>query len=127
MAHALMRHLYGRVIYSDSVGVRPEPIDPFVVAVMDELGIDMSKHRSKSFDDLEDTSFDVIVSLSPEAQHKAVEMTRTMACDVEYWPTFDPSLAQGSREAVMDAYRTVRDTLMKRIKERFGQGPAPTS
>jgi protein-tyrosine-phosphatase len=98
-----------------------------VVAVMDEIGIDLSKHRPKSFDDLEDSSFDLIVSLSPEAQHKAVEMTRTMACDVEYWPTFDPSLTQGNREAVLDGYRTVRDTLLRRIKERFGEGPPPSS
>ena len=127
MAHAIMRHLYGRQIYSDSVGVKPEPVNPFVVAVMDEIGIDMSRHRSKGFDDLEDTSFDLIISLSPEAQHKAVEMTRTMACDVEYWQTFDPSLTQGSREMVLDGYRSVRDALMKRLKARFDQGPPPTS
>ena len=127
MAHAIMRHLYGRTIFSDSVGVRPEPVNPFVVAVMDEIGIDMGGHRSKAFEDLEDSSFDVVVSLSPEAQHKAVEMTRVMACEVEYWPTFDPSLAQGSRETMMDAYRSVRDALMKRIKARFGQGPPPTT
>ena len=92
---------------------------------MDEIGIDMSKHRSKTFDDLEDTSFDLIISLSPEAQHSAVEMTRTMACDVEFWPTMDPSMVEGSREERLEAYRDVRDTLMERIRERFPRTGAP--
>jgi len=92
---------------------------------MDEIGIDMTKHRSKTFDDLEDTSFDLIISLSPEAQHSAVEMTRTMACEVEFWPTMDPSVIEGSREERLDAYRDVRDTLMARIRERFPSIGAP--
>ena len=87
--------------------------------VMDEIGIDLSKHRPKTFDDLEDTSFDLIVSLSPEAQHQAVELTRTMACDVEFWNTFDPSLIEGNRETRLQAYRGVRDQLKRRIEERF--------
>ncbi|HEX7969871.1 MAG TPA: arsenate reductase ArsC, partial [Stellaceae bacterium] len=109
MAEALMKHLRGRQIYVDSVGVRAVEIDPFAVAVMDEIGIDLSKHRSKTFDDLEDTSFDLVVSLSPEAQHSAVELTRTMACDVEFWPMFDPTAVEGSREEMLGAYRMVRD------------------
>jgi protein-tyrosine-phosphatase len=125
MAEGLMKYLHGRRIFVDSVGVRASEIDGFVVAVMDEIGIDMSKHRSKTFDDLEDTSFDLIVSLSPEAQHSAVEMTRTMACDVEFWPTLDPSIVEGSREERLDAYRDVRDKLMARIRERFPLIGAP--
>jgi protein-tyrosine-phosphatase len=124
MAAAMMRHLHGNRIYVDSVGVRDEPVDPFAVAVMDEIGIDISKHRSKSFDELEDTSFDVVVSLSPEAQHSAVELTRTMACDVEFWPVFDATAVEGSREERLNAYRMVRDALRKRILQRFPQGPA---
>lgn len=124
MAEALMKHLRGRQIYVDSVGVRAVEIDPFAVAVMDEIGIDLSKHRSKTFDDLEDTSFDLVVSLSPEAQHSAVELTRTMACDVEFWPMFDPTAVEGSREEMLGAYRMVRDQLRKRILERFPLGPA---
>lgn len=119
MGEALLKHLLGHRIYVDSVGVRTSEVDPFVVEVMDELGIDVSKHRSKSFDDLEDTSFDLIISLSPEAQHQAVELTRTMACDVEFWNTFDPSLIEGNREARLQAYRDVRDQLKKRIENRF--------
>ena len=119
MGEALLKHLLGHRIYVDSVGVRAGEIDPFVIEVMDELGIDVSRHRSKSFDNLEDTSFDLIVSLSPEAQHKAVDLTRTMACDVEFWNTFDPTLIEGSREARLQAYRGVRDQLKKRIEERF--------
>src|SRR5687768_4050557 len=119
MAEGLLKYLHGRRIFVDSVGVRAQEIDGFVIAVMDEIGIDMSKHRPKTFDDLEDTSFDLIVSLSPEAQHSAVEMTRTMACDVEFWPTMDPSVIEGTREERLDAYRDVRDKLMERIRERF--------
>lgn len=119
MGEALLKHLLGHRIYVDSVGVRTREIDPFAVEVMDEIGIDLSKHRPKSFDDLEDTSFDLIISLSPEAQHQAVELTRTMACDVEFWNTFDPSLVEGNREARLQAYRDVRDQLKKRIEERF--------
>ena len=92
---------------------------------MDELGIDASKHRPKSFDDLEDTSFDLVISLSPEAHHKAMEMTRTMAIEVEYWPTMDPSAAAGSREQILDAYRSVCDQLSDHILKRFGSLQAP--
>ena len=126
MAEGLMRHLYGRHVFVDSVGVRAGELDPFVIVVMEELGIDLTKHKPRSFDELEDTSFDLIVSLTPEAQHKAVDLTRTMAADVEYWPTHDPTLAQGSREQRLEAYREVRDTLMQRIKDKFAWRPAPS-
>jgi protein-tyrosine-phosphatase len=119
MAEGLLKHLLGHRIYVDSAGVREGEINGFVIAVMDELGIDMSRHRAKTFDQLTDTSFDLIVSLSPEAQHRAVEMTRTMACDVEYWPTVDPTATEGPREVQLDAYRKVRDTLLKKLKNRF--------
>ena len=119
MGEALLKHLLGHRIYVDSVGVRPQEVDGFVIEVMDELGIDLSKHRSKSFEDLEDTSYDLIISLSPEAQHQSVELTRTMACDVEFWNTFDPSLIEGNREARLQSYRAVRDQLRKRIEQRF--------
>ena len=119
MAEALLKHLLGHRVYVDSVGVRAGEIDPFAVEVMDEIGINLSRHRSKSFDDLEDTSYDLIISLSPEAQHKAVELTRAMACEVEFWMTFDPSIVEGNRETRLDAYRAVRDQLKRRIEERF--------
>jgi protein-tyrosine-phosphatase len=126
MAEAILKHLHGRRVYVDSVGVRATgEVHPFAVQVMEELGIDLKRHRPKSFAMLEDTSYELIVSLSPEAQHSAVEMTRTMACDVEYWPTFDPTLVEGSRETQLDAYREVRDALMRRIVERFPPSPAP--
>jgi protein-tyrosine-phosphatase len=125
MAEGILKHLYGARVYVDSVGVRKSEIDGFAIAVMDEIGIDLQRHRAKSFEDLEDTSFDLIVSLSPEAQHKAVEMTRTMACEVEFWPTFDPTIVEGSREERLAAYRQVRDALMERIKKRFSVVGAP--
>ncbi len=119
MAEGLLKHLLGHKIYVDSVGVRAQDVNGFAVAVMDEIGIDISRHRPKTFDDLEDTSFDLIVSLSPEAQHSAVEMTRTMACDVAYWPTFDPTAVDGSRDDMLAAFRRTRDDLMARIQQSF--------
>ena len=123
MAEALLKHLHGRHIYVDSVGVREAEIDPFAVAVMDEIGIDISKHRAKTFDTLEDTSFDLVISLSPEAQHSAVELTRTTACELEFWPLLDPTAVEGSREEMLGAYRLVRDQLRRRILERFPLAP----
>ncbi len=119
VAEGLLKHLLGHRIYVDSVGVRISEIDPFVVETMDEIGIDMSRHRAKSFDDLEDMSYDLIISLSPEAQHKAVELTRTMACEVDFWNTLDPTIIEGNREIRLHAYREVRDSLRRRIEERF--------
>ncbi|MDA0338699.1 MAG: arsenate reductase ArsC [Proteobacteria bacterium] len=125
MAEGIAKYLFGHRIYVDSLGVRTGELDPFAVAVIEEIGIDISDHRPKSFDDLEDTSFDLVVSMTPEAQHNAIELTRTMSCDVEYWPTQDPTIATGSREQVLDAYRNVRDTLMNKIKHRFSTGAPP--
>jgi protein-tyrosine-phosphatase len=124
MAEGLLKHFVGHAIYVDSAGTRAGGIDGFAVEVMDEIGIDISKHRTKTFDDLEDNSFDIVISLSPEAQHKAVEMTRVMACEVVFWNTFDPTIIEGNRETRLDAYRQVRDQLMTKIKERFPSGTA---
>jgi protein-tyrosine-phosphatase len=119
MAEGLFKHLHGKRIYVDSVGLKQAPLDPLVIEVMAEIGIDLRRHSAKTFEDLADTSFDVIVTLAPEAQHHAIEMTRIMACEVEYWPTFDPTIIEGSREARLAAYRDVRDQLLRRIRERF--------
>ena len=120
MAEAIMKHFYGRRVYVQSCGVKPGERDPFVTAVMDEMGIDLGKHRPRSFGDIEDSSFDLVISMSPEAHHRALEMTRTMAVDAEYWPTMDPSIVAGSREQILDGYRDVRDGLARKIKARFG-------
>jgi protein-tyrosine-phosphatase len=129
MAAAILRHLAGRRVYVASAGVKAgEQLDPFVTAVMEEIGIDVSAHTPLALDDLDDTSFDLIVSLSPEAHHSALELTRTMAVDVEYWPTFDASLmlGQGNREQTLDHYRRVRDQLFERIRRRFGFEGGPS-
>jgi protein-tyrosine-phosphatase len=125
MAEAVMKYLHGRRVYVDSVGVRPQPLDPFVLAALDEIGIDLSRHRAKSFDDLEDDYFDLVISLSPEAQHRAVELTRTSSCEIEFWPTMDPSLVTGSREQRLAAYRALRDELLQRLGRRFPPAGAP--
>jgi len=120
MAEGILKFLYGTRIYVDSVGVRSLEVDGFAVAVMDEIGIDITGHRAKTFEDLEDSYFDLIIPLSPEAQHRAVEMTRVMAVEIEFWNTFDPSIVDSdNREHRLDAYRQVRDQLMERLKARF--------
>lgn len=124
MAAGLMTRRFGTRVFVDSCGLRVdegELADPFASAVMDELGIDLSGHRSKTFDDLEDESFDTVISLSPEAHHRAGELARGRAVDLEYWPTHDPTLAMGARGVVLDAYRAVRDALEARILRRFPQ------
>ena len=125
MAEAYLKHLLGKQLYVDSVGLKPSELDGFAVAVMDELGFDLKNHKPKTFDQLEDTSFDLIITLSPEAHHKALEWARHMAAEVEYWPTFDATAIEGDREARLEAYRQVRDALMKRIRERFPIQPKP--
>ena len=117
-----MKRLHGKRIYVDSVGLRRGELDPFMVAVMEEIGIDVTRHRAKTFEDLEDDSFDMVISLSPEAMHKAVELTRDRSCEVEFWNTFDPSLVDGNRETRLDAYRAVRDDLTFRLYKRFPSG-----
>jgi protein-tyrosine-phosphatase len=125
MAEALMKYLHGARVYVDSVGVRPAEVDPFAVAVLDEIGIDLSRHHPKHFDDLEDDYFDLVISLSPEAQHRAVELTRASSCEIEFWPTMEPSLIEGSREVRLEAYRTLRDELLARLRRRFPPPGAP--
>ena len=127
MAAGLFRQIMGRSAYVGSAGVRKGELDPFAVAAMDELGIDISRHRPMTFEELEDwegLNFDLIVTLSPEAHHKALELTRTLAADVEYWPTSDPTPIEGTREQRLDAYRQVRDQLTARIRQRFGERSA---
>ena len=119
MAEAAARAFFGREIFFASAGVRKGELDPFAVAAMAEIDIDISRHRPKTFADLEDDSFDLIVTLSPEAHHAALELTRALAIDVIYWPTFDPTVVQGSREQMIDAYRGVRDRLIGQIKQRL--------
>ena len=126
MAAAITRHLFPHTVYVASAGVREGQPDGFVTAVMEEIGIDVSAHQPHTFEDLADTSFDVVISLAPEAHHKALELTRTMAFDAEYWPTEDPTVVSGTRDQRLHAYRRVRDLLMQRIKQRFGWQPPPS-
>ena len=124
MAAGLLQQLFGKSIYVSSAGAHKGFLDPFAVAVMEEIGIDIARHKPVTFEDVEDLeglNFDLIVTLSPPAHHKALELTRTNAAEVEYWPTVDPTGVEGTREQRLDAYRAVRDELMARIRERFGQ------
>ena len=124
MAAGLFQQLFGKTVYVGSAGVRKGELDPFAVAVMEEIGIDIARHKPVTFEDVEDLeglNFDLIVTLSPPAHHKALELTRTHAAEVEYWPTIDPTGVEGSRAQRLEAYRGVRDELMARIRERFGR------
>jgi protein-tyrosine-phosphatase len=124
MAAGLFQQLFGKSIYVASAGVKKGELDPFVVEVMNEIGIDVARHKPITFeelDELEGLNFDLIVTLSPPAHHKALDLTRTIASEVEYWPTVDPTAAEGSREQRLNAYREVRDELLAHIRARFGQ------
>jgi protein-tyrosine-phosphatase len=126
MAAALLKHMFGRTLYVASAGVRKGELDPFAVAAMEELGIDIASHRPMTFEELEDwegLNVDLIVTLAPEAHHKALDLTRRLAAEVEYWPTADPTAIEGNRQQRLAAYREVRDQLMRRIRERFVGGP----
>jgi len=122
MAAGLLRQMFGTNIYVGSAGVQKGELDPFAVAAMDEVGIDIARHKPVTFeelDELEGLNFDLVVTLSPPAHHRALELTRTRATEVEYWPTVDPTVAEGNREQRLNAYRELRDQLMTRIRERF--------
>jgi protein-tyrosine-phosphatase len=126
MAEALLRRFAGDRIFVDSCGLRGGAdsetggeIDPLAAAVMAEIGCDLGDFRVKTFDDLDDDSFDLVISLTPEAQHRAIEMGRGRDIAIEYWPIHDPTIEDGSRETRLAAYRQVRDALAERIKRRF--------
>jgi protein-tyrosine-phosphatase len=125
IAAALLSQMFGQSIYVGSAGVRKGESDPFAIAVMAESGIDISRHKPVTFEELDEwegLNFDLIITLAPEAHHRALELTRTSGVEVEYWPTMDVTNLEGNREQRLDAYRQVRDLLMQRIRERFA-GP----
>jgi protein-tyrosine-phosphatase len=128
MAAGLMQLRYGPLVHVDSVGLRPgEEVSAMAAFVMDELGADISRVRPKGFDAFDENEggpFALIVSLSPEAHHRALDLVPVLGLAAEYWPTFDPSLAEGSREQVLEEYRGVRDGLARRIAARF---PRPST
>src|ERR1700680_4180698 len=122
MAQSLLQQMFPHALYVKSAGARKGELDPFAVAVMAELGQDISGHKPTTFEELDDwegLNFDLIITLSPEAHHRALELTRTLAAEVEYWPTHDPTGADGNREQKLQAYREVREELMRRIRARF--------
>jgi protein-tyrosine-phosphatase len=129
MAEGLMKKLYGHTAYVQSAGVRNDrEIDGFAVAVCHELGIELDRHRSRSFDEMEEwgddlSGFDLIVALTPASQRRALELTRFFHLDVEYWPILDPSGLGDKREDKLAAYRQARDQIRERMVARFG---APT-
>src|SRR6201991_4579105 len=129
MAASLLQEMFPHALYVRSAGVKKGELDPFAVAVMAELGQDISQHKPMTFEELDDwegLNFDLIITLSPEAHHKALDLTRTVAADVEYWPTHDPTGTEGNREQKLQAYREVCDGLLMRIPRRFSGAGAPS-
>lgn len=122
MAETLARSLLPAGTYVASAGIRPGERDPFVDAVLGEVGLSLGRHAPHSLDELEDDYFDLIVTLAPEAHHAALELTRSMAVDVMYWPTPDPAVATGTRDQIMHSYREVREHLKLLIEKRL-RGP----
>jgi protein-tyrosine-phosphatase len=120
MAEAMTRFLFGASVRTFSAGLRAGPQDGFAIVVMDEVGMDLFRHEPRSFEEIEDFDFDLVVTLSPEAHHGALEYWRDRDVAVEYWPTVDATAIEGDREQKLEAYRAVRDALMARIKQRFG-------
>jgi arsenate reductase len=127
MAEGIMKKLYGTDTYVQSVGVKTDlEIDGFSIAVCAEIGIELSRHRSRSFDEMEQwgddlSSFDLVIALSPASQRRALELTRFFHLDVEYWPILDPTGLGESREAKLVQFRAARDQIMTRLIDRFGE------
>ncbi|CAN0653873.1 low molecular weight phosphatase family protein [Nitratireductor aquimarinus] len=119
MAEALARQSLPAGVFLASAGLRAGERDPFVDAVLDEKGLSLGARQPQSIEELADTNFDLIITLSPEAHHRALDMTRTIAADVEYWPTMDPTVVSGTRDQIVAAYRDVRDRLAASIAQRF--------
>jgi protein-tyrosine-phosphatase len=122
MAEAIAKSLLQPDIYIQSAGVRAGEHDPFVDAVLEEIGLSLNsnrQHRPRTLEEIEDDFFDLIVTLTPEAHHTALELTRSNAVDVVYWPTMDPTATVGTRDQMLDAYRAVRDHLWKLIDKRM--------
>lgn len=126
MAEGIMKKLYGTDTYVQSVGVRNDlEIDGFAIAVCKELGVELSRHRSRSFEEMQQwgddlSSFDLVVALSPASQRSALELTRYFHLTVEYWPIMDPTGIGENREQKLNAYRQSRDQIISKLKDRFG-------
>ena len=127
MAEGIMKKLYGTGTYVQSVGVINDlEIDGFSIAVCEEIGVELSRHRSRSFDEMERwgddlSSFDLIVALSPASQRRALELTRLFHLTVEYWPILDPTGIGETREMKLVSYRQTRDQILKKLREKWGQ------
>lgn len=119
MAELLAKRYLPNGTFIASAGVRPGERDPFVDVVLEEVGLELGRRQPQTIDELEDDYFDLVVSLAPEAHHRALEMTRSSAVEAIYWPTPDPTVATGTRDQIVDAYRGVRDYIDKMLKQRF--------
>jgi protein-tyrosine-phosphatase len=131
MAEGLMKQMYGIDVYVQSVGVKNDlEIDGFSIAVCQEMGVELSRHRSRSFDEMENwgddlSSFDLVIALSPASQRRALELTRFYHLDVEYWPILDPTGLGEGREAKLTQFRAARDQIKTRLEQRFGPPTKP--
>ncbi len=126
MAEAMMKKFYGQRAYVQSAGVKNDmEIDGFSIAVCAELGIELSRHRARSFEEMQNLGddlgqFDLIIALSPASQHAALDLTKSYHLEVEYWPIIDPTALGEGRDAKLSAYRQARDQIKTRMLDRFG-------
>ncbi|NLS02275.1 low molecular weight phosphatase family protein [Rhizobium sp. P32RR-XVIII] len=119
IAEAIARSMLPATTYIRSAGIRAGERDPFVDVVLDEIGLSLGRRQPQTLEELEDDYFDLIITLSPQAHHAALELTRSNAVEVVYWPTMDPTVATGTREQILDAYREIRDHLTALIESRL--------
>ena len=120
IAESLSKTLFPNAIFFDSAGVRGGLFNPFAVEVMADIDIDISNHQPKAYEELDDTYFDLVITLSPIAHAVALDIKRSQSIEVENWPIADPTKIQGRRSIILDAYRHIRDDLSARIVARFG-------
>ncbi len=127
MAEGIMKKFYGTGTYVQSAGVHNDlEIDGFCIAACQEIDVELSRHRSRSFDEMEEwgddlSSFDLVVALSPASQRKALELTRVFHLDVDYWPIMDPTGLGETREDKLTHYRQTRDQIIRHLKDRWGE------
>ena len=119
MAEGLLRHDAGNVYEVFSAGTKPSHVRPEAIAVMREVGIDISGHRSKSVDEFAGQEFDYVITVCDNAKRSCpVFPAKTKRI---HWSIEDPAAARGSGEGVLAVFRRVRDELRARL-QAFAQG-----
>ena len=119
MAEGLLRHDAGSVYEVFSAGTKPSHVRPEAIAVMHEVGIDISGHRSKSVEEFAGQDFDYVITVCDNAKESCpVFPAKTKRI---HWSIEDPAAVQSSQGEALTAFRRVRDELRARL-QAFAQG-----